>query len=82
MSLEGDSRKVASEYGGNYAVVCFDCQVPHEMTFPDGMQAEAFAAVMTRHGKMCPVCGGTTWVVLGEIGAVIGGERVRMLEAL
>lgn len=82
MSFASDSRDAAFGYGGDHVVVCFDCQTPHAMTFPDGMQAEAFAAIMTRHGKACPVCGGTTWSALGEIGDVIRGERARVFEAL
>ena len=82
MLFESESRRAAREYGGDHIVVCFDCQTPHEMTFPDGMQAEAFAAVMTRYGKACSECGGTTWSALGEIGDAINGERVRTFQAL
>lgn len=82
MGIAEDSKKIAYGYGGDYVVVCFDCQTPHEMRFPDGLQAEAFAALMTRHEKPCPVCGGTAWSSIGDIGDVLDGTRARVFEAV
>ena len=82
MSLKEDSKLAVDAYRGDYPVVCFDCQTPHEMAFPEGMQAEAFAAVMTRYAKTCPVCGGTTWIALGDVGDALDGTRVHVLETL
>lgn len=65
-----------------WAVVCFDCQGAHDLKPQSWLQAEAFAALMTRRERACPACGGTTWVAVGDAAVALDGDRTRAFASL
>ena len=51
------------------------------MTFSSWLQAEATAAVMTRHERPCPQCGCTTWVAMSDAALTIDGQKAKAFES-
>lgn len=65
-----------------WTVVCFDCQGAHDLKPQSWLQAEAFAALMTRRERPCPACGGTTWVAVGDAVEALDGDKARAFASM